>query len=153
MKAALDKRLQVSERLARMVHVAQGVDDWNTRGCRKANHCGVRVHARHDGMAPALDVFAVIADGFAGAERCFAVLKVNGLAAHTKHSNFETHARSQRWLLKEHAHALAGHGASNARGVAFEFRSRSENVKNLMLRKIAQAQEVFTADGLERIHQ
>ena len=94
MKAAFDKRLQVSERLAGMVHVAQCVDDWNARGCRKVNHRGVRVHARHDGMAPALEVFAVIADGFAGAERCFAVVKVNGLAAQAKHSNFETHTRS-----------------------------------------------------------
>ena len=111
------------------------------------------MHARHDGMAPALDVFAVIADGFAGAERCFAVLKVNGLTAHAKHSNFETHARSQRWLLKEHADALAGHGASNARRVTFEFRSRCKDVKDLVLRKIAQAQEVFASDGLERIHE
>ena len=94
-KAAFDKRLQVSERLAGMVHVAQCVDHGNARGRREVNHGGVRVHARHDGMAPALDVFAVIADGFAGAERCFAVLKVNGLAAHAKHSNFETHTRTQ----------------------------------------------------------
>ena len=69
MKAAFDQGLQVSERLAGMVHVAQCVDDWNTCGCREANHCGVGVHARHDGMAPALKVFAVITDGFAGAER------------------------------------------------------------------------------------
>jgi hypothetical protein len=103
-------------------------------------------------MAPALKVLAVITDGFTGPERCFAVVKVNGLPAHAKHSNFETHARSQRWLLKEHAHALAGHGAGNARGVAFEFRSRGKYVKDLVLRKIAQAQEVFASDGLERIH-
>ncbi len=104
----LAQRQHVGQRLARMLLVAERVDDVQPRG-RGGHHRNVlmRVRAHDEAMDPALEIAGDIVQRLARAVREFG-RDVQGLGAQLLDGDLERRSRSQRRLLEQQRHVPAG---------------------------------------------
>ncbi len=101
------QREVIGQRLARMLVVAQGVDDRDRRVFRHARHRLVRKGAQNDSIHPAFQVVSHIAQRLARAETRRRLVRKERCPAQRGDARLKGETRAQRWLLKEQHHLLA----------------------------------------------
>src|SRR4051812_31248461 len=105
---SLDHRQDVGERLARMLLVAQRVDDAQPgRGGREQLDAALRERPNHRGEDPSLEVAGDVFDRFASAERDVG-RRLDHVAPELTHRDREGRAGPERRLLEEQRDVAAG---------------------------------------------
>lgn len=99
--ATLAEGEEICQRLAGVMHIAEGVDDRDTA---RGGHFGegdMLKDAWDDAADPAFEVFAVIVDAFTLAKALRAVIHVDAVTAEFGDADLEADAGAERGLLEE----------------------------------------------------
>src|SRR5688572_27077467 len=99
--AALPQREVVRQRLARVLEIAEPVDDRHRRVAGQAFHGRMRVHARGDPVDPAREVARDVGHRLARAQPDLVAGEIDGPAAELDDADLERHARAQGLLLED----------------------------------------------------
>src|SRR5580658_258540 len=91
-----------------MFQIAESVNYWNGGVCSHSDDRVLGESAKHNRVYPALEVMRNVAQLLSGAEWLLSLVHEECGATQTRHPGFEGQPSSQRRLLKEHHHLLAG---------------------------------------------
>src|ERR1700733_31214 len=125
------EREEVRNRLARMKAVCQRVDHGNSRVLCELFENRLFEKPRDDSIRPAFETPRHISNGFAFAEVRRSVIEERGRTAQARDSDFERHARPQRWLLENQSKESSGKRAAITIRASFHVRRELQHVANL----------------------
>src|SRR5580704_13814864 len=98
-----------------MLQIAEGVNYRNGGVCSHSDNRVLGESAKHNRVHPALEVVRNVAQLLSRAQWLLSLVHEERGAAQTRHPRFEGQPSSQRRLLKEHHHLLAGKRATKIR--------------------------------------
>src|SRR5580704_13950050 len=98
----------VSQRLARMLQIAERVDHRYRRVLGHAGNGFLRKRTQDDAIHPAFKVMCDVAQLLACIQPALSLIDKEGIAAHASHAGFEGEARAQGRFFEEHYDLLTG---------------------------------------------